>query len=88
MLWFLYIASKQGFVVDRYRDQAVGAMAKNSEGNLAMTRVTLRPEVVFAGERRPSSAAVEAMHQEAHEECFIASSVKTAVECESVVAEG
>lgn len=63
-------------------------MAKHSEGKLAMTKVTLRPGVVFAGEKRPSSAAVEAMHHDAHEECFIASSVKTAVECEPIVVAG
>jgi organic hydroperoxide reductase OsmC/OhrA len=85
MLWFLHVSSKQDFVVDRYRDEAVGVMAKNAEGKLAMTKVTLRPEVVFAGEKRPSSEAVEAMHHEAHEECFIASSVKTVVSCEPVV---
>jgi len=87
MLWFLHIASKQGFVVDRYRDEAVGLMAENSEGKLAMTTVTLRPEVAFSGEKRPSFAAVEAMHHEAHEECFIASSVKTALICEPVIVE-
>jgi len=88
MLCFLHIASKQGFVVDRYRDEAVGLMAKNSEGKIAITKVTLRPEIVFAGEKKPSSPAVEAMHHEAHEECFIASSVKTAVGCKPVVVEG
>ena len=82
MLWFLHIASKQDFVVDRYRDEAVGVMAKNAEGRLAMTEVTLRPEVAFAGEKRPSAAALDAMHHEAHEECFIASSVKTVVKCD------
>lgn len=85
MLWFLSIAGKRRFAVDSYRDQASGVMAKNAEGKLAMTVVTLRPEVVFSGARQPTRAELDALHHEAHEECFIASSVKTEVRCEPVV---
>src|SRR6516162_8330589 len=35
MLWFLYFAAKRGFVVDRYRDEAVGVMSKNASGQQA-----------------------------------------------------
>ncbi|MGH8586347.1 MAG: OsmC family protein [Gammaproteobacteria bacterium] len=84
MLWFLSIVAKQGFVVESYRDEATGVMAKNADGKLAMTQVTLRPKLVFAGEQRPSGAQHDAMHHEAHEQCFIASSVKTDVRCEAV----
>jgi organic hydroperoxide reductase OsmC/OhrA len=84
MLWFLSLAAKQGFVVESYHDEASGVMAKNAEGKLAMTQVTLRPHLVFAGENRPSRAQHEAMHHGAHEQCFIASSVKTDVRCEPV----
>jgi organic hydroperoxide reductase OsmC/OhrA len=82
MLWFLSIAAKREFSVDRYRDEAVGVMEKNAAGKLAMTQVTLRPAIAFGGERHPMAADVEAMHQESHEQCFIASSVKTDVRCE------
>jgi organic hydroperoxide reductase OsmC/OhrA len=82
MLWFLSIAAKQGFIVESYRDEARGLVAKNSDGRLAMTQVTLRPMVVFASDQRPSAADLEAMHHEAHERCFIATSVKTDVRCE------
>jgi organic hydroperoxide reductase OsmC/OhrA len=82
MLWFLSIAAKRGFAVEHYRDEAVGIMARNPEGKLAMTQVTLRPAVTFFGEKRPSAADHEAMHHEAHEECYIANSVKTEVRCE------
>jgi len=84
MLWFLSIAAKRGFLVESYRDKATGVMAKNADGRLAMTQVTLRPEVVFAADRRPPPAEYAAMHHEAHEECFIACSVKTDVRCEPV----
>ncbi len=84
MLWFLAIAAKRSFVVDRYVDNAVGIMAKNRDGKLAMTVVTLRPAVAFAGEKQPSHDEIQSMHNRAHEECFIASSVKTEVRCEPV----
>ena len=86
MLWFLSIAGKRKFCVDSYTDKASGVMAKNAGGRLAMTVVTLRPDVVFSGERVPTRAELYALHHEAHEECFIASSVKTEVRCEPVIA--
>ncbi|HSE39319.1 MAG TPA: OsmC family protein [Acidobacteriota bacterium] len=81
MLWFLSIAAKRGFLIESYQDEAIGIMAKNSEGKLAITKVTLRPKVEFAGEKLPHREDIEAMHHEAHEECFIANSVKTDVQC-------
>jgi organic hydroperoxide reductase OsmC/OhrA len=81
MLWFLSIAAKRGFVVEKYRDEAIGVMAKNSAGKHAMTKVTLRPQIEFGGDRKPNKEDLEAMHHEAHEECFIANSVKTEVQC-------
>lgn len=86
MLWFLSIAAKRGFCVDRYEDAAEGVMARNAERRMAMTEVTLRPAVVFSGERLPSREDIDAMHHEAHDECFIANSVKTEVRCEPRVA--
>ncbi len=82
MLWFLSLAVAQCWVVDRYEDQADGVLAKNEEGKLAMTTVTLRPRVTFAGERQPGSAEIEALHHRAHEECFLATSVRTEIRCE------
>ena len=80
MLTFLAIAARKKFVVDRYDDDAVGIMAKNAEGKLAITQVTLRPRVTFGG-TQPDEATLEQMHHDSHEECFIASSVK----CEMTV---
>ncbi len=82
MLWFLSIAVKRGFVVDSYRDQAQGVMEKCADGKMAMTVVTLRPCVTFSGDRAPTIENIHAMHHAAHEECFIARSVKTEVRCE------
>ena len=85
MLWFLSLAAKKGFQVDRYLDQASGVMAKNQEGRIAMTEVLLRPQVSFSGARLPNSEQQHALHHQAHEQCFIANSVKTRVLCEPVL---
>lgn len=84
MLTFLYIAAKRGFVIDAYRDEAVGEMTKNAAGKLAMTVVTLHPAVTVSG-RQATGEEFEAMHHQAHEECFIASSVLTDVRCDPVM---
>ena len=84
MLWFLSLAARERFVVDRYADAAVGVMARNTEGKWAMTRVTLRPEVMFSGERLPSRDETLRLHEAAHDACYIANSVKTEVLCEPV----
>ena len=80
MLTFLAIAARKRLVVDRYRDRAVGHLEENAEGRLAMTRVVLKPEVTFR--EPPAPEAVERMHHQAHEHCFIASSVNTDVRVE------
>ena len=84
MLWFLDIASRAGWVVDDYRDDAVGLLAPNAEGQLAMTVVTLRPAVRFGGDTQPDAAELQGLHHQAHTDCFIANSVKTDVRCEPV----
>jgi organic hydroperoxide reductase OsmC/OhrA len=82
MLWFLSIAARRGFVVESYRDEAVGMLTKDASGKLAMTRVTLHPEVQFDGDKEPTKEDQIAMRREAHEQCFIARSVKSDVLCE------
>lgn len=84
MLWFLAIAAKYGFRVDRYRDSAAGVLGKNQAGKMAMTVVTLKPEVSFSGEKIPAGEDIERMHHAAHAECFIANSVTTEVRVEPV----
>lgn len=85
LLWFLDLACRAGWVVDDYRDAADGVMARNAEGRLAMTRVTLRPAVRFAGERQPDHAEIHRLHHAAHDACFIANSVKSEVLCVPVL---
>ena len=82
MLWFLSLAAKRGFRVDSYVDEAEGVMARNERGKLVITVVTLRPAVEFSGEKLPTREDLEGLHHEAHEECFIANSVRSEVRVE------
>lgn len=82
MLWFFVIASKRKFCVDRYVDNACGVMRRNDENRIAVTEVLLRPKVTFSGPRLPTEDEHRSMHHRAHELCFIANSVKTAIECQ------
>jgi organic hydroperoxide reductase OsmC/OhrA len=81
MLWFLSLAAQAGWVVDRYVDQAQGTMARNAQGRVAMTEVTLRPAVAFNG-AAPTPDQLAHLHHQAHEACYIANSVKCEVRCE------
>jgi len=85
MLWFLHLANRKSFVVKRYVDEASGVLGKNAEGKEAMTRITLRPAVTFSG-AAPSAEDHLKLHEQAHERCFIANSVKSEVFLEPSIA--
>ena len=82
MLFVLDFAKQAGFVVDAYQDEAEGVMETGPDGRVWMARVTLRPRIVFAGDKRPRRADVDALHHRAHEACYIANSVKSEVRVE------
>ncbi|MEJ2045475.1 MAG: OsmC family protein [Reinekea sp.] len=79
MLFFLSIAAKKKWCVDRYEDLAVGVMTSNDQGKTAVTKVTLKPLVTFSGEHQPSLEQLEKVHHLAHESCFIANSVTSEI---------
>ena len=79
MLTFLALAANKGFVVESYQDEALGHLEKNAQGKLAITRVDLHPKIVFGGAKQPAAADLDALHEKAHKECFIANSVTTDV---------
>jgi len=76
MLWFLHLACREKWIVERYVDTAVGVLEKTW-----VSRVTLRPKVTFSG-KAPSADELHALHHAAHEKCYIANSVKTEVRVE------
>ena len=84
MLTFLALAAKKRFVVQRYTDKATGYLEKNEDGKMAVTRMVLRPDARFVGEKQPSPQEISELHERAHGHCFIANSVKTAVTVEQV----
>lgn len=79
LLTFLAIAARKKLVVDSYEDRAVGRMDKNAAGKLAVTSVDLHPKVTFAPGVEVDAATLKKLHHDAHEQCFIANSVKTLV---------
>ena len=78
MLWFLDLARRAGFSVSRYCDEAEGEMGRIAAGRMALTRITLRPEIDFAG-TPPDPEALSRLHEAAHERCFIANSLRTEI---------
>jgi organic hydroperoxide reductase OsmC/OhrA len=79
MLTFLAIAARKRFTVDSYFDEAVGVMERNDQGRFWISRVVLRPQVTFSGARQPSTGELAELHHAAHENCFVANSVKSEV---------
>lgn len=84
MLVFLSIAAKRRYVIDSYIDEAVGELTVGESGKEWVSKVVLRPKIAFVGEKQPTRKQLEKMHHMAHENCFIANSVKTDVVTELV----
>jgi len=82
MLWFLSLATGQGFIVNSYEDQAVGHMREIAPQRLAITQVVLRPRVVFDPAHAATREQLDGLHHTAHERCFLANSVKAEIRIE------
>jgi organic hydroperoxide reductase OsmC/OhrA len=83
MLTYLYVASRKGFEISSYEDEAVGVMTKNERGVPWVSTVTLHPRITYTGSKMPTPEEQNQMHHAAHEGCFIANSVKTDVQVKS-----
>lgn len=81
MLWFLDLARRDGWTIASYDDHAVAEMTKNEAGALWVSRIALRPKIVWA--EGPDEAGEAALHDKAHHACFIANSVKTEIVVEA-----
>jgi organic hydroperoxide reductase OsmC/OhrA len=79
MLTFVWVASRAGFFVESYEDQAVGTMIKNERGVPWVNQVTLDPCIAWGGPRLPTASEIAQLHHQAHEGCYIANSVKTEI---------
>jgi organic hydroperoxide reductase OsmC/OhrA len=79
-LWYLHLAAEAGIVVTAYIDRAEGVMEISAGGAGRFKSVVLHPAVTVK-----SGSDIErarALHESAHEMCFIANSVNFRVECE------
>lgn len=79
MLTFLYLASRGGFAVSSYLDEAVGRMTKNAKGIPWVSSVVLHPRIEYQADRAPTAEQEAALHHRAHEQCYIANSVTTEI---------
>lgn len=84
MLWFLHMAVDAGVEVAQYEDRAVGSLTGNERGRLWISRIILHPRIEWIGPRRPTPGEVRDLHHRAHEECFIANSIRTEVLIEAL----
>ena len=73
MLWFLHLAAECGVVVVGYHDRAQGELAENADGSGGFREVVLHPEVTV--EDLASVDVAEALHERAHELCYISKSL-------------
>ena len=83
MLTFLWLASKKGWTIERYEDKAVGVMTKNFRKVPWIHQITLRPEIDWGLGIKPDAEAIAALHESAHDQCFIANSIKSRIVIET-----
>ncbi len=83
LLSFLYVAAREGYIVDTYTDDAYGLLERVDRRKMAVTRIVLRPIVAFSGEKLPTPEDLAHLHHLAHEECYIANSLKTEIVVEA-----
>jgi organic hydroperoxide reductase OsmC/OhrA len=82
MLWFLHLASKARIDVVEYEDEAVGLMPEDEQPT-RITEITLRPRITVEGD--VSEERVRKLVETAHEYCFIANSLNSAMTVEPAV---
>jgi organic hydroperoxide reductase OsmC/OhrA len=83
MLSYLALCTKARIKVVSYQDAASGSMAEKAPHRIGFTEVVLRPRVAIAA--GGDAAKAKALHEEAHELCFIANSVNFPVRHEAEI---
>jgi organic hydroperoxide reductase OsmC/OhrA len=82
MLWFLHLAAKARIDVVAYDDDAVALMPEDGEP-VRITEITLRPRIAVTGD--PSEERIHKLVHSAHEYCYVANSLNSAVSIEPTV---
>ncbi|HET7531835.1 MAG TPA: OsmC family protein [Nocardioidaceae bacterium] len=83
MLWYLGLCARAGVVVHEYSDEAEGTMVSGPDHRARFSEVVLRPRVVVDTAEQVERAV--ALHEKAHEMCFIAQSVNFEVKVDPLV---
>jgi organic hydroperoxide reductase OsmC/OhrA len=83
MLWYLHLCAVNKVVVLDYEDRAGGIMEETADGGGRFLEVILNPQITVTKESDLETA--KKLHHDAHEKCFIASSVNFPVGCEPVI---
>lgn len=83
MLWYLHLCAESGVIVEEYRDNPEAIMTEEGYRGGEFSLITLRPKTSV---RNGSDVALAyKLHQEAHQKCFIANSIRTEIMIESDV---
>ncbi|MDG2122918.1 MAG: OsmC family protein [Verrucomicrobiales bacterium] len=78
-LTFFALCSFQKLTLDSYTDNAVGYLEKGENGKPILARVELHPVTKFADGVTVTPGQLQQLHHKAHQECFLANSVKTEI---------
>src|SRR5690554_7293640 len=87
MQTFLMLAAKKRLQVESYQDQVVAVAEPREDGKMWVSHIQLTPLAKFVGDKQPDEATVQAMHEKAHQHCFIANSIKSEVRSEEHTSE-
>lgn len=82
MLWFLHLAAKARIDVVAYEDDALALMPEDVDP-VRITEITLRPRITVTGDA--SEERIHKLVHSAHDYCFIANSLKSALSIEPTV---
>jgi organic hydroperoxide reductase OsmC/OhrA len=79
MLTFLAVASKKKKIVLEYKDNATAILEKGESGKMMVTKILLKPKIIFSDETPVDKEELDKMHDSAHRNCFIGLSIKSEV---------
>jgi organic hydroperoxide reductase OsmC/OhrA len=80
MMTFLALCAKAGWPVASYHDRAEAHLGKNAKGQMAVTRIDLKPVVRFDTGFDVAAEKLAEMQHRAHRYCFIANTLADSVE--------
>ncbi|NIP80920.1 MAG: OsmC family peroxiredoxin [Gemmatimonadetes bacterium] len=83
MLAYLALCARRGVEVLQYADEADGVLELGADGGGRFTDIELRPTVTLADDA--DGALARALHDTAHDRCFIASSCRVPIRCTPVI---